>query len=1239
MKIGFLKWLGTLLGVVCLFVDPLFGETIVPPGNVSGVWTAQNSPYIVGGGDIIVANGSGLVLLPGTRVEFEGHYRFIVNGHLRVVGTETDSVVITSTFVSSGNQGPGGWRGLRLVGADSTQFDYCVIDNGNAIFGSSQDSTGGGAFISGAGTHVVFRHSTFANNYSGSNGGGLFVTSGTSAGCYDCKFVGNRSAKDGGAAFVNNSSNSRFERCEFLGNRSGKEAGAIHSRFGAPVYLDCIFRYNVSFNSGGAVTASGQASFRRCIFEWNISEVSQGGGLYFYDSSTRATLDSCLIYRNRTLLRDGGGAYCWEAAPRFTDCQFVENESADDGGGVHCYRPGANPIFTRCVFERNTAADRGGGMKISRESFATVTDCQIRNNRSNGRGGGGVFCRLQAGPVFTNCVIENNSSAGTGGGICTIESNPRFQGCLIRGNVTDSLGGGVFAYSSDVDMTNCTVSENHALMHGGALSLRESSPDITACRLQDNFADSLGGAIYLANALPMFTNCLITGNRGEVMGGVAVVSSSSPTFLHCTMVANSSPYGNSFVISQSPGMILNSIISGNSSGNGSGNSPVGIGFVGGSIAWTIRNTLFYAIGSQSFVGAVPVGLGQLTSTNANGTICDGYGNMFGDPGFVGTGAEPYQLDTLSSLVKNAGSIAGLASDIIGEARPVPVGSLPDLGCYESEQSNVGRGLWGVMSGTLPTGSHRVYGDLVVPQGSELVINAGTELEFMGPYGILVYGVLTVDGNTADSVFMFADTIANPPRWRGIRFYGSESSASRLKFLSLSNASSSQIDSSGGGFGFFGGSSPEINASSVVNCTAVTEGGGIRVVSGSPILTECIFSRCRATSGGAIRVESDGNISFSQGLIANCTADIGGAVSAQNCQLTFAHVSLSDNGAEEGGALHVRNSIVELSYVTMSNNSSDIFGGAMYGSGSEFNCDSLRLVSNRSNNGGGLYLTNCMGEIVGIECLNNVASGSGGAARILGGSVLLKQGLFVGNIAVQFGGVLRMSSDSSRVERCTIIDNYANTGSAAYLEASSAVMSSCQITNNGPAVYFQASSAARILNCNFTRNSGVNFQYYLNNPGNGPASIGVLNSANHLEYSSDTYSNLFVDPMYADYDGENYSLSLSSPCMDAGSPGAACDPDLTYVEIGAFYTPYVVNPWTPQKLVISAQDTSVLILKWTPAKSTRLCDQSGLIFEVEKLDSLGVWQQIYLTQDTTCVLPLDAEVRQVTPLRVRSAVAP
>ncbi|MEJ2703829.1 MAG: C10 family peptidase [Sedimentisphaerales bacterium] len=118
----------------------------VPPGEVGGMWTKQNSPYVVTG-DVEVQRGRSLVIEPGVVVEFTGHYRFRVGfrSTLRAVGTEQEPIVFTAVNTDEG------WYGIRFVDTDDDDIlQYCRIEYVNKTgYSDNWEDTRGGAIVCG----------------------------------------------------------------------------------------------------------------------------------------------------------------------------------------------------------------------------------------------------------------------------------------------------------------------------------------------------------------------------------------------------------------------------------------------------------------------------------------------------------------------------------------------------------------------------------------------------------------------------------------------------------------------------------------------------------------------------------------------------------------------------------------------------------------------------------------------------------------------------------------------------------------------------------------------------------------------------------------------------------------------------------------------------------------------------------------------------------------------------------
>ena len=100
-------------------------------GNVSGVWSAEGSPY-VSNADVNIQEEHSLLIEPGVKVYFRSSDSFNVLGRLDATGTIEDSV-----FFLKG-EGSTYWEGIDLnSGAHpGSQFSYCVVESAfTCIFG------------------------------------------------------------------------------------------------------------------------------------------------------------------------------------------------------------------------------------------------------------------------------------------------------------------------------------------------------------------------------------------------------------------------------------------------------------------------------------------------------------------------------------------------------------------------------------------------------------------------------------------------------------------------------------------------------------------------------------------------------------------------------------------------------------------------------------------------------------------------------------------------------------------------------------------------------------------------------------------------------------------------------------------------------------------------------------------------------------------------------------------------
>ncbi len=89
------------------------------------IWTSQEGPYKITG-ELTIASGITLTIMPGTTVFFEPNAKIIINGTLIAEGTQNELIRFTRTPDTSGT-----WNGLQFVDtASDNRITYAVLEYG-----------------------------------------------------------------------------------------------------------------------------------------------------------------------------------------------------------------------------------------------------------------------------------------------------------------------------------------------------------------------------------------------------------------------------------------------------------------------------------------------------------------------------------------------------------------------------------------------------------------------------------------------------------------------------------------------------------------------------------------------------------------------------------------------------------------------------------------------------------------------------------------------------------------------------------------------------------------------------------------------------------------------------------------------------------------------------------------------------------------------------------------------------
>jgi len=313
--------------VACALALP-FGVAVatdVPAGNVSGVWSAAGSPYIVQG-HITVAQGDTLWITQGVEVRFDGAYVLGVDGILFAVGDPADSILFTTNE-------PGTWWShieFPSSGDDGSMLQYCRIEYSDSGDNEAPYSKYGGGLCVFGYRGVTLAYCTVAS-CRGGMGGGINVEGDT--GLYACTI------RDCSADVPNS------------------RGGGLRLD-GEGTVTDCLIMDNISDMDGGGVwMQSFSGDFTGNRVAGNVSTRAGGGGLYVNISSL-AQISANVICGNGSANR-GAGVDIW--AYSSPGCTFTNNTIvANDGIGFYAGDPESEHMaVVNCIIAFNDGPATG----------------------------------------------------------------------------------------------------------------------------------------------------------------------------------------------------------------------------------------------------------------------------------------------------------------------------------------------------------------------------------------------------------------------------------------------------------------------------------------------------------------------------------------------------------------------------------------------------------------------------------------------------------------------------------------------------------------------------------------------------------------------------------------------------------------------------------------------------------------------------------------------------------------
>lgn len=436
----------------------------------------------------------------------------------------------------------------------------------------------------------------------------------------------------------------------------------------------------------------------------------------------------------------------------------------------------------------------------------------------------------------------------------------------------------------------------------------------------------------------------------------------------------------------------------------------------------------------------------------------------------------------------------------------------------------------------------VEGNLFIEENTRLSIWSGVRVYFDGAYTLAVDdgAILEAIGAEGDSIVFTSR--ADSFRWAGIQSEHDSPEALVFAYCVFENAT---------GEGRNGAVTCIVADIIVEHCAfrrnigrdgQITNGAGLQIGTGSSggyaRIYECLFEENGAHNGGAIGLHR------TEGVIERCTfrnnqAQSGGAAYGIRITMQINNCIFTENFSDYGGAIRLDSSASRIANCVFENNFASARGGAIYNWRGAQSPDTAMYEGNR-------FTAN--------------SSDSLGGAVSLEGQVLLRKNTFEENVAEKGGAIYLGRLSAMVVTQCTIVGNYASYTGSAIDFRDGPDGSELRFVNNVVA-HNTGSPAARTPYCDGWRNNAFwgNEDLFDVDPCAQRHSIMYVNINGD---SCDVDLNLYLDPLFVDWQGGDYSLSEESPLIDAGVSGLMFatinDPDGTLPDIGAFYFDQTVN---------------------------------------------------------------------------------
>jgi hypothetical protein len=264
------------------------------------------------------------------------------------------------------------------------------------------------------------------------------------------------------------------------------------------------------------------------------------------------------------------------------------------------------------------------------------------------------------------------------------------------------------------------------------------------------------------------------------------------------------------------------------------------------------------------------------------------------------------------------------------------------------------------------------------------------------------------------------------------------------------------------------------------------------------------------------------------------------------------------------------------------------GGGVLCVGAAPRLEELVIRNNQASHGGGIQLYNgANATIRRCEVYNNYAQPDGGGIYVRGcHSPVIEDSIVRDNSSSTWGGGFYFSDDvDAQISRTLVVRNSSGTGGAFVLQADcDPVLTNVTIADNSAGL----GAGLFLYHAGWPPNNPVllNSIVWNNLPTEvhvwgGSASGSVSAAYTDFRGGIGGVGNLNVDPAFNAPAAGDYTLSVGSPCIDAGDPASPADPDGSRADMGAIPHQVVVQPYCTGK-VNSAGCTPAMTWFGTPS---------------------------------------------------------